>query len=212
MPIVPVTDATFETEVLLSDLPVLVDFSAEWCAPCKALAPTLEKLADDYAGALKIVKVDVDQNPASVQAFRVQSVPTLALVHERKVVDMVQGAVDRATLEQLIGQVASRSGVETWDVERTALALEAQVATAVDLREEADFRRARLPGAINIPLAQFGDRANELAGLGALVLYDRTGSGVMDTAQAAAVAGLRVAVLDGGLLAWEADIKPVDKG
>ena len=103
---VTVTDATFETDVLKHDLPVLVDFWAEWCGPCKMVAPVLEKLAGEYAGKVRIAKVDVDANPGLAQAFRIMSIPTLMFIKEGKIVGQQAGALPepvlRDALEQLI--------------------------------------------------------------------------------------------------------------
>lgn len=103
---VAVTDATFETEVLQHDLPVLVDFWAEWCGPCRMVAPVLEKLAGEYAGKVRIAKVDVDANPGLAQAFRIMSIPTLMFIKEGKIVGQQAGALPepvlRDALEQLI--------------------------------------------------------------------------------------------------------------
>ncbi|MDZ4766843.1 MAG: thioredoxin [Chloroflexota bacterium] len=99
---VTVTDATFEQEVLLSDIPVLVDFWAAWCGPCRAVAPVLEKLAGEYAGKLKIAKVDVDANPALSQAFRIQSIPNLMIVKERTIIFNQPGALPEAQMRELV--------------------------------------------------------------------------------------------------------------
>lgn len=79
MPTTAVTDATFEAEVLHADVPVLVDFWATWCGPCRQVAPVLEQLSEDYAGRVKIVKLDADANPRTVAAAGVVSIPTLSL-------------------------------------------------------------------------------------------------------------------------------------
>lgn len=103
---VKVTDTTFQEEVLESDIPVLIDFWAEWCGPCRMVAPTLEKLAGEYAGKVKIAKVNVDENPQLAGAFRIMSIPTLMFVKEGKIVGQSAGAAPepalRDALEQLI--------------------------------------------------------------------------------------------------------------
>lgn len=101
---VNVTDATFEDEVLNSDLPVLVDFWAAWCGPCRMVAPILDKLAKEYAGQIKIAKVDVDANPGLSQAFRIQSIPNLMIVKSRTMIFNQPGALPEAALRQLITQ------------------------------------------------------------------------------------------------------------
>ena len=72
-------DADFQQEVLQSSIPVLVDFWATWCGPCQALAPTLDEIADDYQGKIKVVKIDIDQNPDSAAQYNVRSIPTLLI-------------------------------------------------------------------------------------------------------------------------------------
>lgn len=101
---VNVTDATFEEEVLNSDLPVLVDFWAAWCGPCRMVAPILEKLAGEFAGKIKIAKVDTDANPALSQAFRIQSIPNLMIVKQRTMIFNQPGALPEAALRDLITQ------------------------------------------------------------------------------------------------------------
>lgn len=102
---VHVTDATFEQEVIHSELPVLVDFWAEWCGPCKMIAPTLEKLAAEYAGKVRIAKVDVDNNPGLAQAFRIMSIPTLMFIKEGKIVGQTAGALPEASLRDALEQL-----------------------------------------------------------------------------------------------------------
>lgn len=77
--IVVISDQQFEAEVIQSSMPVLVDFSAEWCGPCKMLAPVLEQLADEYAGRVKVAKVDIDENHESAAQYSIQSVPTMII-------------------------------------------------------------------------------------------------------------------------------------
>jgi thioredoxin 1 len=99
---VKVTDATFETEVLNHDKPVLVDFWAEWCGPCRMVAPTLEKLAKEYAGQVRIAKVNVDENPGLSQAFKVMSIPTIMLIKQRTIVFSQPGALPEPAFRELI--------------------------------------------------------------------------------------------------------------
>ena len=95
---VAVSESRFPQEVLLSDEPVAVDFFAEWCGPCKALAPMLEKLSDQYAGRVKVVKVDIDQEPGLAARFGVRGVPTMFFFRDGKVVDQVVGLPPPASL------------------------------------------------------------------------------------------------------------------
>ena len=98
---VTIDQGNFETEVIQSDTPVLVDFWAEWCMPCKMVAPVLEQISQDYAGRLKIAKVDVDDNGEIAQKFNIVSIPTLLLFKGGSVVGQQVGAVPRETIEGL---------------------------------------------------------------------------------------------------------------
>ena len=100
--VIEVTDSNFDAEILKSPLPVLVDFWAVWCAPCRAIAPHVEAIANDYAGKLKVGKLDIDSNPEVPSQFEVRSIPTLLVFKEGKVVGQIVGAVPRAKLEDLV--------------------------------------------------------------------------------------------------------------
>ncbi len=100
--IIEVTDDQFEATVLMSDTPILVDFWASWCAPCKAIAPVLDQLADEYDGKIKIGKVNVDDNPATPGQYGVRGIPTMILFNQGKVVDQLVGAVPKNQIEGLI--------------------------------------------------------------------------------------------------------------
>ena len=95
-----VTDTTFEGEVLGGSEPVVVDFWAEWCGPCKLIAPVLDELADEYQGRLKVTKLNVDENPTTSAKYGVRSIPTLLFFKDGQIVDQVIGAVSKADLKK----------------------------------------------------------------------------------------------------------------
>ena len=97
-----VTDDTFDSEVKQSDLPVIVDFWAEWCGPCKQIGPALEELSQQYAGQVKIVKVNVDENPNSPAQLGVRGIPALFMFKDGEIVSNKVGAAPKAALETWI--------------------------------------------------------------------------------------------------------------
>ena len=101
---VVVTDGSFKEDVLQSDLPVLVDFWAEWCGPCRAVGPTLEALAVKYQGKVKVAKLNVDENPEAARHFGVRSIPTLILFKDGDISQTTVGAQPKAQLIQMLDQ------------------------------------------------------------------------------------------------------------
>ena len=100
-----ISDDTFEAEVLNSDTPVLVDFWAEWCGPCRALAPMLEDLASEYKGRVKIVKLNIDENQKSAVNYNVRSIPTLLLFKDGKVESTEIGAKPKGAFTQMLDRL-----------------------------------------------------------------------------------------------------------
>jgi thioredoxin 1 len=96
------TDSNFDQDVLKSDVPVLVDFWAPWCGPCKAMSPTIDALATEYAGKVKIGKVNTDENPATGMRFQIRSIPTLMLFKDGKVVDTALGSRPKADVQKML--------------------------------------------------------------------------------------------------------------
>ena len=100
--ILHITDDSFETEVLKSDQPVLIDYWAEWCGPCKMIAPVLDEIADEYAGKLKVGKLNIDDNPNTPPRYGIRGIPTLMLFKNGEVEATKVGAVSKAQLVAFI--------------------------------------------------------------------------------------------------------------
>ena len=103
--ILDITDDSFESEVMAADLPVVVDFWAPWCGPCRAIGPILEELSCTYAGKVKFVKCNVDDNPLSPSRYEVRAIPTLLFIKGGEIVETVTGMTAKAKLEETIGKL-----------------------------------------------------------------------------------------------------------
>ena len=97
-----VSDATFEAEVLKSSIPVLVDFWAPWCGPCRAVAPVVDEIANEYKGKLKVLKLNTDENPKTAQSYRISGIPSLMVFKNGQPVEQVVGAVPKSTLSSAV--------------------------------------------------------------------------------------------------------------
>jgi thioredoxin 1 len=102
--VIEVNDSSFEKEVLQSEAPVLVDFWAAWCAPCRMIAPVVEAVADQYKGSATVVKLNVDDNPATSQRYGIKGIPTLILFRGGKEEERVVGATSKEALSRLVGK------------------------------------------------------------------------------------------------------------
>jgi thioredoxin len=206
-----VTERDFEREVLRSELPVLLEFTADWCQPCKAIAPEVEAFAREMAGKAKVVKVDIDKSPVIAQQLRIQSVPTFMVVAEGRIQDAVVGAIQRKKMRELVEPFLPRAAGAVKAPELAQL-LAGGALVPVDARDAAAFARAHLPGAVNIPFEEIESRLAELHMLaGQPVLYCRSGDKTKELSQKLAEQGMPVAFLEGGILGWEAEGLPIQK-
>lgn len=102
--VVEFSDSAFENEVLQSDIPVLVDFWAPWCGPCKAIAPTVSQISRDFAGRIKVGKINVDENQQTSIQFGIRSIPTLLIFKGGKIVDQIIGVASQADIESSVNK------------------------------------------------------------------------------------------------------------
>jgi thioredoxin 1/putative thioredoxin len=206
-----VTEREFEAEVLRSELPVLIEFTADWCQPCKQIAPEVEAFAREVAGKAKVVKVDIDRAPMLAQQLRIQSVPTFVLFAEQRIADVVVGAIRKKQMHQMVEPYLPRAAGALKPAELAQL-LRAGAVVPIDTRDAAAYGRAHLPGAKNMPLEELQTRLAELHMLpGQPVLYCRSGDKTKELAETLAEQEMPVAFLEGGMLGWEAEGFPIER-
>jgi thioredoxin 1/putative thioredoxin len=206
-----VTEREFEAEVLRSELPVFIEFTADWCAPCRQIAPEVEAFAKETQGRVKVLKVDIDKSPTLAKQLRVQSVPTFMVFAEQRVTDAAVGVIRKKKMHEMVEPFLPRAAGALKPAELLQL-LKVSAVVAFDTREVVAFNRAHLPKARNIPLEEIEGRLAELHMIqGQPVLYCRSGDKTKDLAERLAEQGMPVAFLEGGLLAWEADGFPVER-
>ena len=199
-----ITEHNFEAEILRSDLPVLIEFGAEWCGPCKTVAPELEALSYELAGKAKIVTVDIDKSPLLAREFGVQSVPAFVVFHQGRPVGGQVGAMGRKQLRAMLEPVLPRAA-GALKPEEVAQLVQLGRITLVDTRDAAVYNRAHIEGAQNFPLGDIEGRLAELHMLpNPPVLYCRTGEETKDLAARLAENGTPISFLEGGVLNWEA--------
>lgn len=206
MTVQTVTDATFEREVLRAELPVLIDFYADWCAPCKQQTPVVEEIARELEGKLKVVKVDIDRSPTVANAFRIQSIPTLVVMMDGQIAGGQAGLVPKATILEMVKPLLPANAAEV-KTEELAQLLAQRRAVPVDIRDASSFARTRIPGAVHVSREDLEAKKTELSPRdGRLrVLYGRSTDDAKEAAEKLRTQGLDVAFLLGGFLHWEAD-------
>src|SRR4051812_41410379 len=211
MPLPVIAEQDFEREVLRSELPVLIDFYADWCAPCKTVLPEVEAIAHELEGKAKVVKIDIDKSKRIATSLRVQAGPMFMVFHKGRPVAGDQGVLKRNQLRELIEPFLPRAEGAIRAIELAQLIREGQV-VAVDTRETRTYDRARVPGASNIPIDEIETRLAELHMLpGAPILYCRSGDKTKELAEKLAASGMPVGFLEGGFLAWEAEGLPIER-
>lgn len=200
----PVTEHNFEAEVLRTELPVLIEFGAEWCGPCKVVAPELEALSRDLEGKAKIVTVDIDKAPLLAREFGVQSVPAFVVFHQGRPLGGKVGAMNRKQLREMLEPFLPRAAGAVRPQEVVQLLKQGAI-SLVDTRDPEVYQRAHIQGASQLTLAEIPTRLAELHMLPAPpVLYCRTGEQTKELAEKLASEGVEVAFLEGGVLNWEA--------
>jgi thioredoxin 1/putative thioredoxin len=199
-----VSERDFEQQVMSSELPVLVEFSAEWCGPCKVVEPELVALSHELEGKAKVVKIDIDRSPNLSRQLGVQSVPTFVVFHQGRPAAGRVGALKRQQLKEMLDPFLPRAEGALKPEEVAELLRQGRI-SMVDTREPAVFNRAHIASAVNIPFEEIETRLAELHMLpGPPVLYDRAGDRTKDLAAKLAEQGMPVAFLEGGVLGWEA--------
>ena len=211
MPVPVVDERTFVNEVVRSEIPVLVDFFTDWCAPCKTVAPEVEAVANELAGKVKVVKIDLDRAPMLKQQLRIQSVPTFVVFVRGRVAEVRPGAMRRDALKAMLEPFLPRAEGSIMAKELAALIAQGQV-VPVDIREAAVYRRAHLPGAVHMAEEEIPNRLAELHMLpGAPILYCRSGDRSKTLVESLTAQGVEAAFLEGGVLAWEAEGFPIER-
>ena len=206
-----VTERDFEQQVLLSEMPVLVEFTADWCQPCHAIAPEVEAFAKEVEGKVRVVKVDIDKSQMLAQQLRIQSVPTFMLFVDQRLGDAQVGALNKKQLRAMVEPFLPRQEGALKPRELAELIKQGAV-VAVDVRDASAFGRAHIPGAKSLPIDEIEGRLAELFMLPAQpVLYDRAGEKARDLVVRMAQQDTPLAFLEGGFLSWEAEGLPVER-
>jgi len=211
MPVPVISEQDFEREVLRSELPVLIDFYADWCGPCKTVAPEVEALSHELEGKAKFVKINIDHNKRLSQMLRIQAVPTFMVFFRGRPVAGEQGAVRKARLRELIEPFLPRAEGAIRAAELAQLLKQREV-VPVDTREAGAYGRAHIPSAVHIPLEEIETRLAELHMLpGEPILYCRAGDKTKVLAENLSKNGVPIAFLENGFLGWESEGLPIER-
>lgn len=204
-----ITDATFDRDVLQADRPVFVDFWATWCAPCRAVAPVLEEIAEEMKDVVTVAKVDVDECREVAARFRIQSIPTFVLFDKGKPVGAMQGAAPKAKFVKFLEQHLPALRPPTITVgELDSLIATQHPVVILDIREERDFARGHLRHARCVAPEQLDEELKQVDPQALVVLVCRTGERSKAEAQKRVELDGRVVALEKGLLEWQGANKP----
>jgi len=207
-----VSEREFEQAVLRSELPVLIQFTADWCGPCKQIAPEVEAFAEEMRGKANVVKVDIDRAPTLARELQVKSVPTFMVFAEQRIADVAVGAIGKKKMRAMMDPFLPRAEGALKPLELAELLREGAV-IAVDTRDAGAYKRAHVPGAAHMPIEEIENRLAELHMFQARpVLYCRAGDKTKELAERLNDQGVPVAFLEGGLLGWEAEALPIERG
>jgi thioredoxin len=211
MAIPVIEERDFEREVLRSELPVLVDFYADWCGPCKTMEPEVNAIAQELAGKAKVVKVNIDRARTLATRLQIRSVPMTVVFHKGRIGAAEVGVLRRGQMRDMLDPFLPRAEGSLRPVEAAQLLRQGQI-VLVDTRDAPVFARAHLPSAINIPFDEIPSRLAELHMLpGEPVLYCRAGDRTKELSEKLSSEGAPVPFLEGGVLAWEAEGLPVER-
>lgn len=207
-----IAEQEFERDVLRSELPVLISFTADWSGPCKTVAPEVEAVAKEFEGKAKVARIDIDRSKRIATSLRVQSVPTFMVFAKGRPVASDQGILRRSQLRELLDPFLPRDAGAFRAVELMRMMSEGQVAL-VDTRDAASYASVRITGAVHVPIAEAEGRLAELQALpGVLIFYCRAGDKTREMALKLAEQGETIGgFLEGGLLAWEAEGLPIER-
>lgn len=209
MSTIEVTDETFPNTVLNAEKPVLVDFWATWCAPCRQVAPVLEALSDEYEEHLTIAKLDVDQSPMVSGQMRIRSIPTMVLFHEGRAVQALSGAQPKEKIVEFLEQHVPGLKPPTIAAKELAGLLERGLPIEVlDIRAQNDFSRSHIRRSRCVPAETLLETVGALPEGSLVVLVCRTGERSMELASQSQWGGRQVVALQKGLLDWEGDLLP----
>jgi thioredoxin 1/putative thioredoxin len=207
-----VTEADFEQEVLLSELPVLVEFMLKASAQCRSVEPEVVAFAQEMEGKCKVVQVDIERAPYLARQLRLEQAPTFVLFVDQKMGDARIGPVTKKQLLAMVDPFLPRPE-GALKVAEVAELLKKGMVTPVDVRDAAAYGRAHLPNAKSLPAEEIETRLAELFMLpGQPVLYDRAGEKAKALVDKLLESGTQVAFLEGGILAWEGERLPIERG